>query len=674
MRLRPSNSRLVIWLSALLAACSSSAENTGVDKPPVEADGAAGRDRDAGGDLPSLDGGTRSPDGGGATGAPDGGDGAGDAGAPGPADRCGARPSSAQGKLQMENLCRGVVSMRSGEGNFVSWRVMGYEGANVAYNLYRDDAKVTATPLTVSNYVDMGAPAAATYTVKAVVGSTEGSASEVAPTWPVNYLDIPLATADGYRPGDTGVGDLDGDGVYEIVVKEEQGGKDPSQDGLTGQPKYAAYELDGTFLWRVDVGINIREGEHTTPFVVYDLDGDGVAELMVKTAPGTKDGKGAFLSKGPAASDDDAVDYRTEQGRILTGNEYISVFSGKDGAELDTLNYEPARGKLTDWGDNYGNRSDRQNATIAFLDGERPSVVFQRGYYAKTALAAYNYRDGALSMVWKFDTANAGSEAYAGKGVHSIMVADVDGDLRQEVILGGATISADGKGRCTVPFYAHGDAIHVGDLVPSRAGLEVFQPYEGSGAIPAYAMRDAATCEVLWKGPDNGANEGPGRGVAGDISSKTEGAEAWTNGVGAFAGATGAAAGDKPNSANFLVWWDGDESRELLNGNAVTDYDGEGGGFTATGCSSINGTKSVPNLSADLIGDWREEVILTCDGKLRMYTTDRPTSRRIHTLMHDPQYRVQVSSQNASYNQPPHTSFHIGAGMKEPPLPNINVR
>jgi rhamnogalacturonan endolyase len=619
-----------------------------------------------------LDGGSANPDGGTLS---DGGEVPGEDGGPQtPVGRCGTKPSSAQGKLQLESLCRGVVAVRAGQGNFVSWRVLGYEGADVTYNLYRDGAKLNATPLTVSNYVDADAPATAQYTVKSLAASVESEASEVALTWQTNYLDIALETTADYRPGDTSVGDLDGDGEYELVVKEEQMGFDPSQDGVTGQPKYAAYELDGTLMWRVDLGVNIREGEHTTPFVVYDLDGDGAAELMVKTAPGTKDGKGAFLSKGPAASDDDAADFRSDKGRILTGNEYISVFSGRDGAELDTLAYEPARGKITDWGDDYGNRSDRQNATIAFLDGSRPSAVFQRGYYAKTALAAYDYRDGKLSLRWKFDTANAGSEAYAGKGVHSIMAADVDGDLRQEIVLGGATISADGKGLCTVPFYAHGDAIHVGDLLPARPGLEVFQPYEGSGAIPAYAMRDADTCEILWKGPDNGANEGPGRGVAGDISPDTEGAEAWTNAVGAFNGTTGAAAGAKPSSANFLVWWDGDESRELLNGNAVINYDKEGQGFTATGCSSINGSKSVPNLSADLIGDWREEVILTCDGKLRIYTTDQPTTRRIYTLMHDPQYRVQVSSQNATYNQPPHTSFHIGAGMKEPPLPNIFVR
>lgn len=585
--------------------------------------------------------------------------------------RCGASGASAKGKLQLENLCRGVVAMRAGEANFVSWRLLGYEAKEVTFNLYRDGTKVNSAPLSVTNYVDTGAPATAKYTVKAVSDAAEGGTSEVATTWGRNYLDIPLKTASGYRPGDTSVGDLDGDGDYELVVKEEMGGQDPSRDGRTGQPKFSAYQLDGTFMWRVDLGINIREGEHTTPFLVYDLDGDGMAELMVKTGPGTKDGTGKFLSKGPAAADNDMMDYRAASGRILSGPEYVSVFSGKDGAELATAAYEPARGNLRDWGDTSGNRSDRQNATVAFLDGARPSAVFQRGYYARTAFGAYDYRDGELKLRWKFDSMAAGNAAYGGKGVHSVMAADVDGDLKQEILIGGATFTPEGKGKCVIPWYGHGDAIHVGDFVVDRPGLELFQPFEGVG-VPAHAMRDAATCEILWRGP-NTTEEGPARGAAADISPKTPGAEAWTNEMGLF-DQDGKSIGTRPGAANFLLWWDGDESRELLNGNTVSDFDGEGRGFTATGCSSINGSKSVPNLSADLIGDWREEVIFTCDGNLRLYTTDQPTKVRIYTLMHDAQYRMQVTSQNATYNQPPHPSFHIGGGMKEPPTPNIHVR
>lgn len=580
----------------------------------------------------------------------------------------------------MENLCRGVVAVRAGAGNFVSWRLLGYEAVD-GFNVYRNGTKVNAEPITNStNYVDSGAPEGAAYTVRAVVGGAESgdSANRRGQTGSVtalaqNYLTIPLKTPSGYAAGDASPGDLDGDGEYDLVVKEQQNPKDPSQDGTTGQPKFAAYKLDGTFLWRVDLGKNIRESEHTTPFVVYDLDGDGSAELAVKTAPGTKDGKGNFLKLGPAANDDDSKDCRNSAGKILGGcGEYLTVFSGKDGVELGTVEYHALYGSGS-WGDTNGNRSDRYNASLAFLDETgRPSVVMQRGYYARTTMGAYNYRDGKLSLVWSFDSAASGNGAYGGKGTHSMMVADTNGDLRQEIIPGAFTLTPDGKGKCTTVGGAHGDALHVGDFVPSRPGVEVFQPTEPVGA-PAYIMRDADTCGVIFKGP-NSAGEGPGRGTADDISPDNPGGEAWTNSGGLYSGTDGKTVGGKPGSANFLLWWDGDESRELLNGNTVSQYDKEGQGFTASGCSSINGSKSVPSLSADLFGDWREEVVFLCGSNLRVYTTTQKTQRRIYTLMHDPQYRANVSAQNATYNQPPHTSFHIGGGMKEPPKPNITVR
>ncbi len=592
---------------------------------------------------------------------------------------CGVDPGMATGTLHMENLCRGVVAVRAGNGNFISWRLLGYEPDDTGFNVYRDGTKINDSPVTDStNFVDDGAPAGATYTVRAIVDNKELGDSSVSrtdtsatPTWGQNYLEIPLDTPRDYRAGDTSVGDLDGDGEYELVVKEENSPQDPSKAGVTGQPKFAAYDLDGTFLWRVDLGINIRESEHTTPFVVYDLDGDGKAELVVKTAPGTRDGTDAFLSLGPAANDNDNADYRDSEGRILSGPEYLTVFSGTDGRELATVEYH-ALVDSGDWGDNYGNRSDRYNASLAFLDGTgEPSVVMQRGYYARTTFGAYNYRSGKLTLLWKFDSAVDGRQ-YEDKGTHSMMVADVNGDNRQEIIPGSATIGPDGKGICVANPGAHGDALHVGDFDISRPGLEVFQPMEPSG-IAAYTMRDAATCEILWQGP-NSSGEGPGRGACDDISPGSPGAEAWVNNAGLFNGATGQNAGANPRSCNFLIWWDGDESRELLDGNSVSQYDGQGEGFSAAGCTSINGTKSVPNLSADIIGDWREEVIFSCGGSLRMYTTHQKTDRRIYTLMHDPQYRANVSAQNASYNQPPHTSFHIGEGMASPPHPDITVK
>ena len=180
---------------------------------------------------------------------------------------------------------------------------------------------------------------------------------------------------------------------------------------------------------------------------------------------------------------------------------------------------------------------------------------------------------------------------------------------------------------------------------------------------------------------NNGGVEGPGRGVMAEILPGNPGAEAWVNSGGLWAASskgktTGelTVVGNKPSSANFLAWWDADLSRELLNSNSVTDYDGEGGGFTANGCSANNGTKSTPTLSGDLIGDWREEVVFRCGDTLRLYTTTSLSKDRIYTLMHDPQYRVAISWQNVAYNQPPHPSFHIGSGMAAPPIPDIHVK
>lgn len=635
-----------------------------------------------GGSATGGSGGTAgSGTGGGATGGSGGtaGSGTGGSGGSPSASVCGVTPSLARGRVHMENLCRGVVAVRSGDGNFVSWRLLGYEDPATGFNVYRNGSKVNGSPITNStNYVDRGAPSGATYSVRAVINGVEQGDSRntrtgatATPTWGQNYLSIPLRTTSNYRAGDISPGDLDGDGDYELVVKEENSPRDPSQEGVTGQPKFAAYDTDGRFLWRVDLGINIRESEHTTPFVVYDLDGDGRAELVVKTAPGTRDGRGRYLSTGPAASDDDSRDYRNSAGRILSGPEYVTVFRGVDGAELATIAYHAPFS--SSFGDNYGNRSDRYNASVAFLDDTgRPSVVMQRGYYARTTFGAYNYRDGRLTRVWTFDSAQSGNGAYAGKGAHSMMVADTDGDLRQEIIPGAATIGPDGRGRCAVSGVGHGDALHITDLVPSRPGLEVFQPTEASGQA-AYYLRDANTCEILWRGPIS-SGEGPGRAAAGDISPGNPGGEAWTNTAGLFSATNGRVVGSRPSAVNFLIWWDGDVSRELLNGTTVSNYDGSGAGFSATGCTSINGTKSVPSLSADLFGDWREEVVFLCGSSLRIYTTTHPTTTRLPTLMHDPQYRANVSAQNASYNQPPHTSFHIGDGMRQPPRPNITVR
>ncbi len=569
----------------------------------------------------------------------------------------------------MEDLCRGVVAVRDGSANFVSWRLLGYEPDSIAFNVYRDGVKLNAEPITMStSFADEAAPADASYTVRAVIDGVEQADSEAATPWAEPYLSIPLEAPSGYVAGDTSVGDLDGDGDYELVVKWEQTPRDNSQEGVTGTPKLDGYTLDGRRLWRIDLGINIREGAHYTQFVVYDLDGDGASEVACKTAPGTVDGLGDdVLLDG----DDASADYRNGSGYILEGPEYLTVFAGATGENLATVPFIVARGDVGAWGDDYGNRVDRFLSTMAFTqESGEPALIMARGYYTRATISAWRFAEGMLEHLWTADSDE--DTAYAGQGAHAISVADVDDDGRQEIIYGASTIDDDGTRMCSTG-EGHGDSLHVSDFVPSRAGVEVFMPHENSDSA-SYTMRDGASCEILFAGPNNGGDEGPGRGVAADVDPDNPGAEAWINSGQLLAAADGSSVGGRPASCNFLLWWDGDLSRELLDGNAVRDHDGEGEGFTADGCSAINGTKSTPNLSADLLGDWREEVVFACGDSLRLYTTTDPTETRIRTLMHDPQYRAQVSAQNTAYNQPPHPSFHLGAGMATPAAPDITVR
>ena len=550
---------------------------------------------------------------------------------------------------------------------------------------------------------------AVSYFVRPVINGREREASK-AFTLPADapvrqYLSIPLQTPPGYAPNDASVGDLDGDGEYEIVLHQAGRGRDNSQAGMTDPPILEAYKLDGTLLWRINLGKNIREGAHYTQFMVYDLDGDGRAEVACKTADGTIDGKGKVIGdpnadwRNPEGSFITTLDRsgaearRNTTGYVLAGPEYLTIFDGLTGAALATTDYIPPRHptnlKPTAdemkalWGDGWGNRVDRFLAAVAYLDGKRPSLVMCRGYYTRSVLAAWNWRGGKLKRVWTFDSADEGNKGYAGQGNHNLSVGDVDGDGRDEIVYGACVIDDNGKGFYTTGL-GHGDALHLSDLDPARPGLEVFDIQERFDDAGAH-FRDAKTGEILWKKPSVKAGadgEGPGRGLALDIDPRYPGFECWVKG----AGITGlfSARGEKisdrePRSCNFGVFWDGDTLSELLDRNTIFKWNwaesAEAVLLTAEGCASNNGTKATPALSADILGDWREEVIWrTTDNKeLRIYTTTIPTRHRFYTLMHDPQYRLSVAWQNVAYNQPPHTSFFMGEGMAKPPRPVITT-
>ncbi|WP_315794344.1 rhamnogalacturonan lyase [Paenibacillus sp. BIC5C1] len=582
----------------------------------------------------------------------------------------------AAGARQMEFLDRGVVAVKTGTGVFVSWRLLGTEGSNVSFNVYRDGTKVNASPITNStNLQDTSGTSSSKYTVRAVVSGTEQVASAVASVWGNNYLSVPLnvpaggTTPDGvaytYSANDASAGDVDGDGEYELIVKwDPSNSKDNSQSGYTGEVFIDAYKLNGTRLWRISLGKNIRAGAHYTQLMVYDLDGDGKAEVAMKTADGTKDGTGAVIG-------DASKDYRNSSGYVLSGPEFLTIFNGQTGKALSTVNYEPARGNVSDWGDNYGNRVDRFLAAIAYLDGERPSLVMARGYYTRTVLVAYNWRDGQLTKQWTFDSNTSGNSGYAGQGNHNLSVADVDGDGKDEIVYGAMAVDDNGKGLYTTGLH-HGDAMHLSDLDPDRAGLEVFQVHE-TPSNAGVEFRDARTGQLIWGIP---TTKDIGRGMAADIDPRYKGAEVWADG-GLYTAKGQKIGTTLPSSTNFGIWWDGDLLRELLDSNRIDKWDYTNSKtvnlLTASGVSSNNGTKSTPNLQADLFGDWREEVVWRTNDSsaLRIYTTTAVTDKRIYTLMHDPVYRLGVAWQNVAYNQPPHTGFYLGDGMSTPPVPNI---
>ncbi|BCM93949.1 rhamnogalacturonan endolyase YesW [Abditibacteriota bacterium] len=593
--------------------------------------------------------------------------------------------------IQVEKLDRGVVALVQANGKpFVSWRLFPGEEKTV-FNLYRESngkaVKVNASPLTAATSIeDSGADLThdTRYFVRTVEGQREGKDSAAwllkAGTTAKPYFSIPLKTPAGYTPNDVSTADLDGDGQLDLVLHQAGRGRDNSQNGETDPPILQGYKLDGTLLWTINLGKNIREGAHYTQFMVFDLDGDGRAEVVCKTADGTVDSQGKVIGDAKA-------NYVNEAGRILSGPEFLTVFDGKTGVAIDTVPYIPGRHPDTEnptgdqlkavWGDAYGNRNDRFLACIAFLDGIHPSVVMCRGYYTRTVLAAWDLGGGKLKSRWVFDTNTPGNGKFAGQGNHNLSVGDVDGDGRDDIVYGKMAVDSYGKGLYSTGI-GHGDAMHLSDLDPSHPGLEVFsiqERYDDAGLN----FFDAKTGEVLWKKPSLKAattggdkGEGPGRGLALDIDPRTPGFECWGAGAGVFGSVYDCkgnliATGGKAPSVNMGIYWDGDFLSEILDGTRVTKWDWNTNTanplFDAKdyGCVSDNGTKANPSLSADILGDWREELIYrTEDGsELRVFTSTIPTTRRLPTLMSDHIYRMGIAWQNVAYNQPPHLGYYL---------------
>ena len=589
-----------------------------------------------------------------------------------------------------EKLSRGLIGIPTEEGMYFSWRMTLEDAAGLQFDLYRSsnggaEVKLNKEPIDrTSDFLDRTVDYTVDnrWTLKATTGEvatwTRLKGEERNP-----YLSIPICKPeDGeiagepftYTANDCSVGDLDGDGEYEIILKwSPSNSKRPPQRGFTGNTYLDAYKMDGTRLWRIDLGPNVRSGAATTNFLVFDFDGDGCAEICCKTGDGTVDGLGHRI--GDAQADWRTWDKKSPTyGKIVNGPEYLTVFEGRTGKELDSKEYIPTRYPLDGWGgvggncgnDNTGGRSDRFTAGVAFLDGKTPSPVMVRGWYGRTVVAAWTFTNGALKHTWTFDSAAPGWEAYSGMGNHSVTVADFDGDGCDEICVGAMTVDHDGKGLFTTGLR-HGDALHAGRFIPSRQGMQVFGVHENEGdneivkRTPAVAMFDGATGEIIWQ---DGLGQDAGRGVAADIDPRYDGAECWCNIGGLRRGDTGEIiCNRKPDSCNFTIYWDADPLAELLDHVSISKWNWNAEStdllLKAEGVVSNNGTKGNPCLSGDILGDWREEVIWASEDQteLRIYSTTIPAVDRRATWMNDRQYRLAIAWQNVAYNQPPHPSF-----------------
>lgn len=635
-----------------------------------------------------------------------------------------ADTNSTTEKRVMEKLDRGTVAVKTNGGVYLSWRLLGTESlTNQAFDIYRDSEKIYTTgEHDATCYTDSKGTADNKYTV--VPKGEAIDKTEAVDVWTTNttykgrsvaYKDIAFKVPDGgktptdeeytYTANDMSVGDLDGDGEYEYIVKwDPSNSKDNSDMGYTGKVYLDAYELDGTLLWRIDLGVNIRAGAHYTQYMVYDFDGDGKSEVILKTAPGSKDGEGNYVSKAGKniTKGDDKKDYRNSSGLLMGedgGPEYLTVFNGETGAAMQTVDFDPPRSILTssEWGDSYANRSERYLAAVAYLDGVHPSVVMTRGYYTYVYAAAYTWDGTDLKEQWL--STNTPTEANGGtgctvkyadgtsknntnktlyaQGAHSVSVADVDNDGYDEIIFGSAVLDHDG----TVLTYdgrGHGDAEHVSDF-DNDGKQEIFMAHEAGkhndDIIPYAVDIKRYNGDIMLQA----AQGDIGRGIMDNVDDEYALSSGnlslfWSVAADGIYNQAGEKVGNIPNTngsnmENFAVYWDGDLGRELLDGNKLVKYSIKSGteriyynSKNSTLPGSINnGTKSNACLTADLFGDWREEIVLRYGDGVRIYFSTIPTDYRLTTLMHDSQYRCAIAWQNVGYNQSPHTSYYIGS-------------
>ncbi len=629
----------------------------------------------------------------------------------------------------MEYLDRGLVAIPKTysdetKGMYLSWRLLGTEDlAGTTFDIYRD-GKLIASDYDGTNYTDTGNSngsdtGAVYYVVKhgeeitdsdvaantvivngskktlTMTGGYENSSSSKPNSY--GYFDIPLkvpadvsdskAGSYSYTANDCSLGDVDNDGQYEIIVKwDPSNSKDNANTGYTGRVLFSCYELDGTMLWKnnIDLGYNIRAGAHYTQFIVYDLDGDGHSEIVMKTAPGSKDANGNYVTKAGNTSTirnaSNSADYRESGGYIISGPEYLTVFDGATGAALQTIDYTPAY-SVASWGDTYGNRGNRFLAGVGYFgkkdsDGNfLPSVVMCRGYYTQAYVVAYDWDGSNLKQRFYHKGEAKGSSSLYGQGNHNLTVTDADNDGYDEIIYGSAVINNDGSILSNTQL-GHGDAMHVNDF-NNDGQIEVFQVHEeGVGTYGGDLWIPKTGKHIYGMNSTDDVGRGAMANIDDAYAKKNSNALAigYTSSHSNAYDVKGNELKARPNASsrmmiNSFVYWDGVLDREILDDAILGKYDASTGGTSrfyfgknaSMSISTNNSTKYNACITADLLGDWREEIVGRSGDSLRVYISTLNTDYKLTTLMHDSQYRNSVATENVGYNQPPHTSYYIGS-------------
>ena len=618
-----------------------------------------------------------------------------------------------------DHLGRGLVAVKTSGGVFLSWRILGEEYYDVTYNVYRNGAKLNNIPLKVSNFTDTGGSAANTYTVSAVVRGTEQAQCRAVSVWnpykyklyttcETGYFDIPLAKVydntgkditNTYIANDAEVADLDGDGEMEIILKRRSTMDDAANYVSRSDGAYDridAYKMDGTLLWWIDVGPNmVSGGSHELNIIAYDWDGDGKAEVLLRGADdmmihGQRGGsRSAYPQRigRKGVNTRNTITHTANMTYTNTGDEYLIYMDGDHGIIYDAvryMSYPLTRGAASDWGDSYGHRSSKYFMGAPYFDGKNPSIFLARGIYTRHKMVAYDVNPSTHSLTqrWYWENNSGWNNPWYGNGNHNYCIADVDLDGRDEIVYGSMVIDDNGKGLSTTGL-GHGDALHCSDFDPFRPGLEIFACNEDE---PASNYRNATTSKIYHRVTSSSDD---GRALCDNFSNDYPGAMGRTTQTGMVS-----CVADKVISEigdyiawgdlNFRIYWDGDLLSEVLNSpgterEAAILKPGRGRLFTSSGCKMNNWTKNHPCFSGDILGDWREEIIVRVGeghDAIRIYTSAMPTEHAIYTLWHDHQYRQAMVWQMHAYNQPPHLSYFLGEmegiTVAPPPLTTTN--